>query len=58
MRIFSSSATIALVKAPRKKNPLAVALGELRWKGVSKAERSVIMTKAITARWAKRAKMG
>lgn len=46
------------MKPPRKKNPLAVALGELRWKGVPKAERSAIMTRAIKARWAKRAKVG
>lgn len=45
-------------KPGKKKNPLAVALGELRWKQVSKAERSRLMTAAIRARWAKRAKMG
>lgn len=44
--------------APKRKNPLAVALGQLRWKGIPKAERSKVMTRAIKARWAKHAKVG
>ena len=41
----------------KKKNPHAVALARLaakvRWKGVSKAERSALARKAGKARWAK-----
>lgn len=34
-----------------KKNQAAAAMARLRWKGVSKAERSVLARRAISARW-------
>ena len=40
-------------KPKKKPNPIASALADMRWKGVTKAERSVIMTRAIETRWAR-----
>jgi hypothetical protein len=38
-------------KAPRRKDPIAVALAKRRWQGTTVAERRAAAQKAVRARW-------
>ncbi len=44
------------MKTNKRKNPAAVRLGKLRWKGKTAEERREAARKAALARWRKRSK--